>query len=126
MELINDVKASALPRGHYSQAVVHNGLVYVSGQLGINPHTQSTEVGTIKDQTENILTSIASILIAANSHLNKTLKITIYLTDISDWETVNGVYARFFGEHKPARIVIPTSSKFHLGFQIAIDVIACT
>lgn len=124
MELINDVKDSALPRGHYSQAIVHNGLVYVSGQLGINPYTQSTEVGTIKDQTENILMSISSILIAANSHLSKTLKITIYLSDINDWEAVNCIYARFFGDHKPARVVIPTSSKFHLGFQIAMDVIA--
>ena len=125
MELIDNVSNAAKPRGHYSQAVVHDGLIYVAGQLGINPETQATDVGSIEEQAKHILTSIKAILIAAHSDLNRVLKINVYLSNISDWEAVNKVYADFFGNHKPARIVIPVAGTFHLGFQVAMDVVAC-
>ena len=124
IELINQVANAAVARGHYSQAAVHGDTIYVSGQLGINPITQDVTVGTIEEQVENILTSISSILKAANSNLSMVVKATIYLSDIKHWDRVNEVYNRFFGIHKPARIVIPVNGKFHLGFEVAVDVIA--
>lgn len=114
---------AAKPMGHYSQAVVHKDTIYVATQLGINPNQQPITVGTIEEQTEQTLKNVQEILIAANSSLDKVLKVTIYISDISLWNRVNAVYTSFFKEHKPARGVIPVK-ELHLGFQIAIDVIA--
>lgn len=113
------------PGGHYSQAVVHNGLVFVSGQLSIDPHTGEKKLGSIEEQTEQALKNVAAILKAANSDLSKVLKMTVYVADINLWGAVNTVYARFMGEHRPARAVVPTG-ELHYGFLIEIEAIAAT
>lgn len=111
--------------GHYSQAVVHNGLVFVSGQLSIDPQTGEKKLGSIEEQTEQTLRNVAAILQAANSDLGRVLKMTVYVADIELWSAVNTVYARFMGEHRPARAVVPTG-KLHYGFLIEIEAIAAT
>lgn len=111
------------PVGHYSQAVVHNGIVYVSGQLSIDAKTGEQRVGSIEEQTERALNNIAEILKAANSDLSRVLKMTVYISDISLWGAVNTVYARIMGDHRPARAVIPTK-ELHYGFLIEIDAVA--
>ena len=111
--------------GHYSQAVVHNGLVFVSGQLSIDPLTGEKKLGSIEEQTEQVLRNVAAILKAANSDLSQVLKMTVYVADIELWSAVNEVYARVLGESRPARAVIPTG-KLHYGFLIEIDAIAAT
>ena len=111
------------PAGHYSQAVVHNGIVYVSGQLPINPHTTEKRVGSIEEQTEQVLRNLDEILHAADSGLDRVLKMTIYISDISLWASVNTVYERVMGEHRPARAVVPTK-ELHYGFQIEIEAVA--
>lgn len=111
------------PAGHYSQAVVHNGLVFVAGQLAINPHTGERKTGSIEEQTEQALKNVAAILQAAGSDLTKVLKTTVYISDIELWGQVNAVYAQFFGEHRPARAVIPVGNLHH-GFLIEIEAIA--
>lgn len=111
------------PGGHYSQAIVHNGLVFVSGQLSIDPHTGEKRLGSIEEQTEQTLKNVAAIVRAANSDLSRILKMTIYVSDINLWSAVNTVYARFMGEHRPARAVIPVG-ELHYGFLIEIDAIA--
>jgi 2-iminobutanoate/2-iminopropanoate deaminase len=113
------------PGGHYSQAVVHNGLVFVSGQLSIDPHTGEKKLGTIEEQTEQALKNVAAIVKAANSDLNRILKMTVYVADMKLWGAVNTVYARFMGEHRPARAVVPTG-ELHHGFLIEIEAIAAT
>lgn len=113
------------PGGHYSQAIVHNGLVFVSGQLSIDPNTGEKRIGTIEEQTELALNNIAEILKAANSDLSHVLKMTVYVADIELWSAVNTVYARVMGEHRPARAVIPTG-RLHYGFLIEIEAIAAT
>jgi len=113
---------AAKPLGHYSQAIVHNGTVYVATQLGIIPD-KPIVVGSIEEQTATALNNVKEILRAAGSDLNKVLKVTIYIADIRLWDQVNQVYMQFFGDHKPARGVIPCG-EFHKGFQVAIDVIA--
>ena len=111
------------PAGHYSQAVVHNNLVYVSGQLPIDPKTGEKRIGSIEEQTEQALKNLAAILRAAGSNLNQVIKTTVYISDIELWGRVNEVYAKFFGEHRPARAVVPTKN-LHFGFQIEIEAIA--
>ncbi len=118
-----ETKNAAAPLGHYSQAIVYNGTVYVATQLGIIPN-KPIMVGSIEEQTKAALNNVQAILQAAGSDLTKVLKITIYLSDIQLWDRVNVVYTQFFKGHKPARGVIP-SGTFHKGFQVAIDAIAC-
>jgi len=111
------------PAGHYSQAIVHQDIVYVSGQLPIDPATGEKRLGSIEEETEQALNNLAEVLKAAGSDLGQVLKTTIYLADIELWSRVNSVYSRFFGEHRPARAVVPTG-KLHFGFQIEIEAIA--
>lgn len=124
MELkpINTPEAPA-PAGHYSQAIVYNGIVYVAGQLAIEPRTGEKKLGSIEEQTEQTLGNISQILKAANSDLSRVLKMTIYISDISLWGAVNAVYAKVMGEHRPARAVVPTK-ELHHGFLIEVEAIA--
>src|SRR5262245_29126155 len=111
------------PAGHYSQAIVHNGIVYVAGQLPIDPATGAKKLGGIEEQAEQALQNVAAILEAAGSDLAHVLKVTVYISDIDQWGKVNAVYAKFFGEHKPARAVVPTR-ELHYGFMIEIEAVA--
>jgi 2-iminobutanoate/2-iminopropanoate deaminase len=111
------------PAGHYSQAIEHGGLVYVSGQLPIDSKREDKHVGSIEEQTEQVLRNLDAILKKANSDRDHVLKVTVYVSDIALWGRVNAVYARFFGDHRPARAVVPTR-ELHFGFQIEIEAIA--
>ena len=111
------------PAGHYSQAIVHENTVYVSGQLPIDPSTDAKQVGSIEEQTEQALRNVAAILEAAGSDISRVLKTTVYVSDITLWGRVNTVYAEFFGEHRPARAVVPTRD-LHFGFQVEIEAVA--
>ena len=110
------------PSGHYSQAVVHNNIVYVSGQLPVDPETGEKRLGSIEEQTEQALRNLSAILQAAGSGLNQVIKTTIYISDIELWGRVNEVDSKFFGEHRPARVVVPTKD-LHFGFQIEIEAV---
>ncbi|MFN2512501.1 MAG: RidA family protein [Pyrinomonadaceae bacterium] len=114
-----------IPAGHYSQAVVYNGLVFVAGQLAIDPHSGERKLGSIEEQTEQALKNISEILKAAGSDLKLVLKMTVFVTNIGLWERVNEVYSRVMGDHRPARAVIPTRDLHH-GFLIEIEAIAAT
>lgn len=111
------------PGGHYSQAIVHDNVVYVSGQLPIDPVTGEKRLGSIEEQTEQVLENLAEIIKAAGSDIGKVLKTTVYISDIQLWDRVNSVYSTFFGEHRPARAVVPTK-ELHHGFNIEIEAIA--
>jgi len=111
------------PAGHYSQAIVHENTVYVSGQLPIDPRIGEKHVGSIEEQTEQALRNVAAILKAAGSDISRVIKTTVYVSDISLWDRVNAVYAEFFGEHRPARAVVPTRD-LHFGFQVEIEAVA--
>ena len=113
-----------VPKGHYSSAVEHNGLIFVSGQLPWNYETGEIETGAIELQTELALRNIETILLAANSDLNHILQMTIYVSEMDDWGKVNEVYKRILGEHKPARAIVPVK-ELHFGTKIEIQAIAC-
>ena len=111
------------PAGHYSQAIVHNGLIFVAGQLPIDPVSRKITEGGIEPQAKQVIANIAAILEAAGSGLDKVLKSTIYIPDSSYWPEINRVYAECFGEHKPARAVIPCG-ELHYGVLLEMEVIA--
>jgi 2-iminobutanoate/2-iminopropanoate deaminase len=113
------------PAGHYSQASVYNGLVFVAGQLSIDPATGQHKTGSIEEQTEQALNNVHAILQAAGSDWSRVLKINISVADIGLWDAVNKVYSRVLGENRPARAVIPCGPLHH-GFLIEIEAVAAT
>jgi len=111
------------PKGHYSPAVEFNGLIFVSGQLPMNHTTGEVETGDIEKQTEIALRNVESVLKEANSDLNHVLQMTIYVSEMNDWDKVNEVYKRILGEHKPSRAIVPVKD-LHFGTKIEIQAIA--
>ena len=111
------------PKGHYSPAVAYNGLIFVSGQLPIDPETLQVESGSIEAQTELALRNVERILFEAGSDLQNVLQMTIYISDMELWSAVNEVYARVLGEHRPARAIVPVKD-LHFGTKIEIQAIA--
>lgn len=122
MKLINDASLP-VPPGHYSPAVVHSGLVFVSGQLARVPGQPNIVPATIEAQTRQCLLNAEAILLAAGSRRDLVLKSTIYISGIEHWSAVNAEYAAFFGAHKPARAIIPVAA-FRDGFLVEIEMVA--
>lgn len=95
------------PAGHYSQAVVHGDTVYVAGILPFDPDDLSAPLGDMEQQARRVVRSLANVLEAAGSGLDRLLQVTVFVTDLSDWGTVNEVFAEALGDHRPARAVVP-------------------
>jgi 2-iminobutanoate/2-iminopropanoate deaminase len=111
------------PKGHYSPGIVAGGLVYVSGQLPMDPATGQVVDGGIEAQTERALRNVELVLKAAGSSLDRVAQMTIYISDGELWGAVNATYARVMGAHRPARAVVPVSP-LHYGALIEIQAIA--
>jgi 2-iminobutanoate/2-iminopropanoate deaminase len=111
------------PAGHYAQAIVHNDTVFVSGQLAIDPKTGEKCLGSVEEETLQVLNNLAAILKAAGSDITKVLKTTLFIADADLWGQVNAVYGDFFGDHRPARAAVPTKN-LPFGFRIEIEAIA--
>lgn len=107
--------------GPYSQAVVHDGLVYVSGQIPVDPATGSVPEG-MAAQAEQALKNLSAVLEAAGSGTGRALKVTVFISDMSQFAAVNEVYARFFAEPYPARTCVE-SPHLPKGVMIEIDAI---
>jgi len=119
-----ETKNAPEPVGPYSQAIVGGGLVFVSGQVGINPETGTKGEGGIEKETEQTLTNIKAILEETGLHLKDVAKVTVYLKDINDFSRMNQVYSQFFTEHKPARACV--EANLVKDFLVEIDAIAVT
>jgi 2-iminobutanoate/2-iminopropanoate deaminase len=111
------------PKGHYSSAVVHNGFVFVSGQLPRDAVTGEVETGAIEAQTELALRNVEAVLRAAGTDLNHVVQMTIYVSEMELWDAVNATYARILGEHRPARAIVPVKD-LHFDTKIEIQAIA--
>jgi len=109
--------------GPYSQATVHGDVVYVSGQLPINPATGELSTGDVAEQTRLVMKNIDAILHAAGSGMSKILKCTILLTDMAHFAQMNEAYGAFFQAEPPARICYQVSA-LPKGAIIEIDCIA--
>lgn len=88
--------------GPYSQGIIFNNLVFTSGQIAINPQTNTVEAQTIEEQTEQVMQNLKAVLEAAGSGLEKILKTTCFLSDMKDFEVFNSIYEKYITT-KPAR-----------------------
>jgi 2-iminobutanoate/2-iminopropanoate deaminase len=89
--------------GPYSQAVIHNKVVYCSGQIGINPETEKMAGDDVESQAQQVMKNLQFVLEEAGSGFENILKCTIFMADMDDFSTVNDIYGAFFPENPPAR-----------------------
>lgn len=101
---------AAVTDGPYSQAIVHNGIVYVSGMGAVDPQTNKIKLGTVEAEAEMALENLRIILEEAGSSLDKVLTVTVYLLDIEEYSRFNQVYKKYFKENRPARTCIQAGS----------------
>jgi len=114
---------SSIPAGHYSSTIKSGHLVFTSGVLPIlNRETKEVDPDIV-NQCQLVLERLESLISEHGLDRNDIIKTTCYISNGNDWATVNAVYARFFGNHKPARSIIPVST-LHYGCQIEIEAIA--
>jgi 2-iminobutanoate/2-iminopropanoate deaminase len=92
--------------GPYSQAIVAGNLVFTAGQIPLDPATGELVQGDVSAQTERVIENLRAILEAAGSSLTKVVKTTVFLADMNDFAAMNEVYARYFGDHRPARSTV--------------------
>lgn len=99
------IKTSKAPAaiGPYSQAVVHNNIVYCSGQIALDAETMEIIAGGVEEQTRQVMENLNEVLLKAGSGFGKVLKCSIFLDDMDDFKIVNGIYSEFFNENPPAR-----------------------
>jgi enamine deaminase RidA (YjgF/YER057c/UK114 family) len=111
----------ATTKGHYSPGILHEGLVYVSGQLPMK--NQQPITGSVEVQALCCLENIRTILVAAGSDLGQVLTCSIFISDIDDWPAVDRIFAQVMGAHRPARIMVPVKV-LHYGCALEMAVIA--
>jgi 2-iminobutanoate/2-iminopropanoate deaminase len=110
--------------GPYSQAIKANGLVFVSGQVALDPRTQQlVQGGDVAVETERVLENLKAVVEAAGSSLAHVVKTTVYLADLGDFAKMNEVYARYFGERPPARATVQVA-RLPRDARVEIDLIA--
>ncbi len=109
--------------GPYSQAVVQGGVVYTAGQIALDPATMELVPGDVSAQTEQVLANLGAVLAAAGSSLEQVLKTTVYLADMADFQAMNAVYSRQFGDHRPARSTVAAAG-LPKGARVEIDAVA--
>ncbi len=122
MTIVQTDRAPA-PKGHYSQAISHGGLVYVSGQLPVRTDRQPEPLGSVGQQTARVMQHVEAILEAAGSGLDRIVQVTLYVADLASWPEVNEAYAAVMGGHRPARAVVPTGPLAG-GASVEVQVIA--
>jgi len=108
MSELNPVKTDQAPGaiGPYSQAISVDGWVFCSGQIPIDPATGELVEGAIGAQTDQVLKNMAAVLEAAGASLARVVKTTVFLSDMGDFTGMNEVYAKHFGDHRPARAAV--------------------
>ncbi len=124
MKKIITSKNAPSPIGPYNQAVIANGFMYISGQVGMNPKTGKIIKDSISDETEQVMKNLYSILNEASISFENVVKTTIFLSDMNDFSLVNEVYGKYFDEDTaPARETVQVS-KLPLGVNVEISMIA--
>lgn len=110
-------------KGHYTAGVISKGMLYVSGQLSIDPDTREVCSGDIKDHTRLALDNVDRVLKEAGVSRNDVVMCRVYTPDVNYWGPINEVYAEFFGDHKPARVIVSTTT-LHFGCLVEIEAVA--
>lgn len=119
------ISTSAAPAaiGPYSQAIVSNGFVFVSGQIPLDPASGQLVEGGIEAQTKRVIENLAAVLDAAGSSLADVVKTTVYLKDMGEFAAMNGVYAEYFTENAPARATVE-AARLPRDVRVEIDCVA--
>jgi reactive intermediate/imine deaminase len=113
----------AAPGGHYSHALVAGGFVFVSGQLPIAPDGTKLDDAPFERQARQVLDNVANALESAGSSVSRLTCVRVYVTDIGAWPAFNAIYAKWTGDARPARCVVPVP-QLHYGFQIEVEAVA--
>jgi 2-iminobutanoate/2-iminopropanoate deaminase len=109
--------------GPYSQAVIHGDLIYSAGQIALDPASMEVVAGGVAEQTERVMANLAAVLEAAGSDLSRVLKTTVFLADMADFAAMNEVYAKRFGDHRPARSTVAVAG-LPRNVRVEIEVVA--
>ncbi|MCI9485450.1 MAG: RidA family protein [Lachnospiraceae bacterium] len=110
-------------RGHYVPGMISGGTLYISGQLPVHHETGEPVSGDIVRQTEDALHNVELVLTAAGCTKESVVMCRLYIPDVAYWDEVNETYARFFGNHRPARVIVP-SRELHGGALVEIEAVA--
>ena len=110
-------------KGHYAPGVISHGMLYISGQLSVDPDTRKVPQADIDAHMELALSNVERVLKAAGLTKENVVQCRIYTTDIENWDRINAVYRNFFGAHKPARVVVPVPA-LHFGCLVEIEAVA--
>ena len=113
----------ATPGGHYSHVSIANGLIFVSGQLPIDANGDKLTDRPFEAQAEQVLANLASALAGAGSDVRKLVQVRVYIVDVAHWASFNEIYARWAGDARPARAVVPVPA-LHFGLKIEIEAVA--
>lgn len=114
---------AAVTGGPYSQAVIHNDLIYISGQGAIDPQTNEVRLGTIEEESELVLENIRIILEEAGSSMDRVLQVTVYLLDMKEYGRFNEFYEKYFRPGFPARTCVQ-AARLPFGIRVEIGAIA--
>lgn len=109
--------------GPYSQGIAASGFLFLSGQVPLDPGTGQLVQGTVQEEVTRILDNLKAVLEAGGSGLQRVVRTTVYLTSLEDFAAMNEVYARYFGDHRPARSTVQVSA-LPRGARVEIDAIA--
>jgi 2-iminobutanoate/2-iminopropanoate deaminase len=123
--IVTAIATEQAPRaaGHYAQAVVGGGQVYISGQLPIRPDGQPLPDDSFDTQARQAIANLLAILAAAGSTPEQLLKVTAYIVDVANWPRFNAIYAELLPDARPARSVVPVPH-LHYGYLVEIDAVA--
>jgi 2-iminobutanoate/2-iminopropanoate deaminase len=113
----------AAPGGHYSHAVAAGGFVFVSGQLPIAPDGTKLAEASFEEQARQVLANVEHALKGAGSSIDRLTQVRVYVTDIGSWPAFNAIYAKWAGDARPARCVVPVP-QLHYGFKIEVEAVA--
>jgi len=109
--------------GSYSQAIAHAGVLYASGQIGLDPKLGKMVADDVEAQARQVTKNLAAVLQEAGAGIDDILKVNIFLLDMNDFPLVNTIYAQWLGEHRPARATVAVAA-LPLGAKVEMDLIA--
>ena len=127
MSLLQAIHTLDAPQavGAYSQAVKHQGMLYTSGQIGLNPQSGNMVADDVEAQAKQVVRNLTAVIEAAGGQLNQIVKVTIFLENMDDFPVVNQIYADWLGEHRPARSTVavaalPLAAKVEMDCIVAV------
>ncbi|MBF0753873.1 MULTISPECIES: RidA family protein [Jeotgalicoccus] len=116
-------KYSRNSKGHYVPGMIHNDTLYISGQLSLDLDTGEIVEGGIAAETKRALENMEMVLKEADLTKKDIVMVRLYTSDVDNWDIINEEYSNYFGDHKPARAVVPTR-ELHYGCLIEIEAVA--